>query len=229
MLHHRLCVIGLPRSGSQYAVELIKNNGLYPYLDLIEPFEIGKPYILLENNKIKLSNDKTCDEILRIENALDIINKADKDQPIITRAFYVKEQRKKFKEIIDTLITSNFDFVVLKRNNVEQHLISYGLALKTDIWTKFQGTVVPQKIEITHFNQMKWLYEHILYFNEYIENLNITYDLLHYESIENDLSKIVGFAINTNTKIYKQANAVDPYVNIINADEVKSFMNKLLQ
>jgi hypothetical protein len=49
MLSPRICVIGLPRSGSQYAVELIKLNGYYPYYDLIEPFEPDKPIIELQN------------------------------------------------------------------------------------------------------------------------------------------------------------------------------------
>jgi hypothetical protein len=226
MLSPRICVIGLPRSGSQYAVELIKLNGYYPYYDLIEPFEPDKQIIELQNNKIILTSNRTCDEQNRIQDALSKLAKADINQSLITRVFPVKEQKTHFITILNTLINLNFDFVVLKRNNIEHHLLSFAVALATDVWNKFNNEQ-NKPITITHFSQIKWLYNEIASYNALIENLNINYDLIHYEFIVDDLSRVMGCLINTNVKIYKQADA-DPYARISNATEVRDFIKTLI-
>lgn len=230
MLHHRLCVIGLPRIGSQYAVELIKLNGLFPYYDLVEPFEPLKRIIYVdENNFIKLSNNETCNEEFRIKDAVQCLEHAHIEQALITRLFYVKEQQKHFDHIIKCLVKRNFDFIVLKRNNIEHHLLSFAMALETDIWAKWNRTITPNhKITLNRNHQMEWLYKRILEYYEKLESLDITYDLLNYETIETDLSKIMGFVINTSTPITKQADKDNPYNQIANADEVKQFIDKLI-
>jgi hypothetical protein len=226
MLTPRICVIGLPRSGSQYAVELIKLNGYYPYYDLVEPFEPDKPIIELQNNQIILTTQRTCDEQHRIRDALSKLSKGDINQSLITRVFPVKEQKTHFFTIINTLINLNFDFIVLKRNNIEHHLLSFAVALATDVWTKFDNKK-NELITITHFSQITWLYNEISSYNALVENLDINYDLINYELIVNDLSRVMGSLINTNVKIYKQSD-IDPYERISNANEVRDFIKTLL-
>ena len=227
MLSSRICVIGLPRSGSQYAVELIKLNGYYSYYDLVEPFEPDNQIIDVQGKKVILTQKRTCDEQHRIPTALHKLSIADINQPLITRVFPVKEQKTHFITIINTLTDLNFDFVVLKRNNIEHHLLSFAVALATDIWTKFSNTK-NKPIIVTHFAQIKWLYNEITSYNKLIEDLNLNYDMLHYETIIDDLSRVMGFLINTNVKIYKQAES-NPYDRIANADEVRDYIQKLLQ
>lgn len=229
MLHHRLCIISLPRSGSQYAVELIKKNSVHNYTDLVEPFVKNTKYIVEENGKLKISDNTIFfDEKNRIDYSLKQINYADISQPIIMRIFLNHEVEKKYLDIVQTLNKTDFEFIVLKRSNIEEHLISYVTAQKLDMWNKFDPNIVLPQIRVDNFSDIIWLYNLIKSFNIKIQTLPIKYNTITYETIEHDLSSLFGFVINKNIKIYKQVNPNDCYDHIENSEEVRNFISNLI-
>lgn len=229
MLHHRLCIISLPRSGSQYAVELIKKNSVHKYTDLIEPFVRNTKYIVQEDGKLKISNSTIFwDEKNRIDYSLKQIYYADIEQPIIMRMFLNDEVANKYLDIIKSLVQKDFEFIVLKRSNIEEHFISYATALKLDMWNKFDPNIELPHINIDNYSDIIWLYNLIKNFNIKIKTLPIKYNTITYETIEHDLSSLFGFVINKNIKIYKQVNPNDCYDHIENSEEVKNFISNLI-
>jgi len=226
----RLCIIGLPRSGSQYLVELLKNNATNRYTDLKEPFTYNLPRIVVDDN-LQLSiesfpsiYDLYQDRVIYTNN---VLRSGDINQSIIMRLFIVPEIETMLYDTIHNLVQKDFAFFILKRKNVINHILSIGIADARNqyklIWSEpYDHTPV----KVTNFQLMRWLHQSIKKYEKLIEENDISGQEIFYETAIEDLARIYDMPINICLPIKKQVIG-DPYDHIINKDEVKEFILNL--
>jgi len=210
-LSKKYCIIGLPRCGSAYAASLIKaslENYYTKVYDLKEPFSKNQDFIDLET-KIKSCNYKEI---------------------IILRLFLIDRSIEELKTIIIFLKKYNFNFLILKRKNIENQLISFAVANKTNLWWKHKKNKNTKKLKIfiTKFTDILWLFKHIKQFDTTLKKIDIINSpTLYYETLKNDLNKVLKVPINVNVVLVKQS-AKNPYDQIINGIEVKNYISSLI-
>lgn len=231
----RICILGLPRSGSQYVAELICTN--INAMNLLEPFtkDTNNPYKLsiqkgkFNNNLVFLEEFPTA---FSVPESLNILKSGDIHQSLVLKLFPYAYLNKNIPEILSTLIELKFEFVILKRKNVKHHLLSYGVALATDTWTdlvhpKKPVAPRPDKVTITDFETMEWLWQATKRFDEQMKNWNITADTIYYEDAVNGVAKLLNKPITTDKLPIKKQSPANPWDRIENVEEVKAFLNKL--
>ena len=216
----RICVLGLPRSGSQYIAEILCNRDS-SITNGFEPFTEFHPFKLVSNNDNKLESVKT-DTIpveQRIHSALSAIQLSDHTQNIVIRVFPYDYVKPFFKEILDVLSSCGFTFVTIHRRDLEKHLLSFGTALATNVWSVHDKNYQQPLINITHFDNLKWLYENSLCLNTLVESYGVTSEIIYYEDwVVANSHRELG--------LYKQSPE-DPYSKILNSTEVKQYIEKL--
>lgn len=150
-------------------------------------------------------------------------------QPMVMKLFLTDDTYLYLDEIIDTLKLLNFKFIVIKRENVEHHILSHAVAMATNKWTSVDdGVHNPlDKIKITDFCDIDWLYRQISNFNNIVNDLDIEYATVRYEHVLNDLPLVLKRELNTNIDIEKQIVG-DPWDMIENADELKEIIQKVI-
>jgi len=229
---HRYCLLGLPRIGSQYIAEMLSTT--VGSLDLEEPFTKSKslPNILIKDNLIKKSSHFNFGNIeTQIKYVLNRLKNADIEQPLLMRLFLVELIASYIPDIIEELSKLNFKFLIIRRENIEHHLLSYVIAQHTNIWnTKFSNNQpYPEDtlFNITNLNDAVWLHNQRRVFDTVLTKLNINCEIIRYEHAVTDLEKALGTTINTNISLKKQIPS-DPYNLIANPLEVKDFIKKLI-
>lgn len=226
----RLCIIGLPRSGSQYLVELLKNNTEHCYTDLKEPFTYNLPRIVVDDS-LQLSiesfpsiYDLYQDRVIYTNN---VLRSSDIKQSIIMRLFIVPEIETMLYDTIQNLIQKDFSFFILKRKNIINHILSIGLA---DARNQFKLMCSEPydytPVKVTNFQLMRWLHQSIKKYDKLLEENDISGQEIFYETAIEDLARIYDMPININIPIKKQVVG-DPYDHIINKDEVRQFILNL--
>jgi hypothetical protein len=230
----RICLLSAGRRcGSQYVAHLIANN--FGYLDILEPFTVRHRITvdLSENNLIYLLPSTYTDELIedQYKRVLEVLEKANPKQPIIMK-FFIGDLDPYYEKLFITELTRlGFTFFLNRRQNIENQLLSFAMANITNVWTKIDKVSAPTPVvKIDNFNDMTELYtKQISIFDERIRLLNFeTKDTITYETAISDIERIAGGKINPyKFSIYKIANN-DPYENILNADEVKSFIKSLI-
>jgi len=224
----RICILGLPRSGSQYVASLIRSS-TRGMLDLAEPFTNRQStrVSLDANNQVTKCEVQT--EIYmeeRVETLLTTLEAGDKEQPIIFR-FFPYDDIPNIKEIIQRIKNCNFDFLVLNRDDTMAQVLSYGMALSTDIWTVTNKDYTPTAVEIRDFELMVWLYQKITTFEEWLDSLDITYDVITYENAVSELLDYLGRPVyNVRVTVKKQSDS-NIWNYIINKKEVELFLESL--
>jgi hypothetical protein len=132
------------------------------------------------------------------------------------------------ERIIQLLRELNFQFIIIKRKNIFDQLLSLGIGLKLNKFTNFDDyddTVVELDIDI--LSKMKVLQNDLVNF----DNLLNKYDLsncitMHYETIKEDLSEFLGKSLNINTR-YRRMSNINSQSRISNIQEVITFLNTL--
>jgi hypothetical protein len=147
------------------------------------------------------------------------------------RLFLVESIQPYVDDIIKRLIDLNFKFLVIHRENIEHHLLSFLIALHTNKWHTLENNNQPysadSSFEILRMNNVIWLYEQRMAFNTMLNQLNINYSTLRYEHAINDLEQFLGISV-TSDVLFKKQIVGDPYKLISNASEVKQFLEKLM-
>ena len=229
---NRICILGLPRSGSQYTVELIKAT-IPGFVDLEEPFTLSHNLrSMYYINKKVVSLQKNLGFTDRAEQAkyvMSILRQADLDQSFIMRIFLIPEFSELSLPILEELNQMNFKFLLLKRENIEHHLLSFAFAVTSNAWNSRDKIYqAGEKILIEKFGSTKNMYELIVYFNSFIKQLPFNFDTIRYEHAVEDLEKLLGCTINTNIPIKKQITT-DPYEIIENVDQVRNYVKELIK
>jgi len=225
----RICLIGLPRCGSQYISRLVKNVSTKIVI-LDEPFTVATGITCIQyiNGQVKLTRDLKFDSIQdQIDHVIYTLSQAP-DQSCVLKLFLLDYLEPYLAQIVDALTKLNFKFIVMTRENRIEQLLSFGIALETDRWNSYQGIYQQgYKTQITHFESMQWLNDQIINFNRRLSNLKIDpLGIVRYEYAVEDLSKILEIPINPLTELQKQITS-DPYDLIENAEEVNNFIKTL--
>jgi hypothetical protein len=232
----KICILGLPRCGSHYVVELIKRSYLNQSVeltDLKEPFGRDDPVKIDLVNGLLTSRydaDAQCgqrqfesvDEL--VATRLSLLQTSG-DQNLIVRLFPFDYLSPYFKTIIEQLKSIDFKFIVLLRENVEEQLLSYARSRVTNVWIG-ERSDQPIEFNIRAFVSMRWLSDKISEFNQLIDSLDINYEQCIYERSVDDLSRILNITIDSEVSIQKQ-RIDDPYSAIINSAQVKHFLSDI--
>ena len=240
--YKRICVIGLPRSGSNYVANIIEksfllSNGI-SYYNMGEPFTINQPYLtMLDDHKYIQCKNIESDQINNFVNfnhrmtcVLSSIEESNKNQSLLIRLFPMSYIISDLDIIISTLKNNGFDFIILKRNNVEEHLLSMTVASTTDKWISYDSSeVLNTSITIQNhgFQETHELYKYLKVYNSCLEMFNLhNSPTIYYETAVENLSEILQISIHNNVDLVKQL-PLNPYNFITNAKEVKQFIEKL--
>lgn len=227
---HRICIIGNPRCGSHYVLDAIKiitgiDNSM---VHLDEPFTFDDT----EYNTPELINNAIAIELAKIESVPTHVG--------ILFSFFNQDNIDNPYSIIQRLKAYGFKFFVLKRDNIEEQLISYATAYESDIWVKVNTSdkvdyglnnteimlnvnIGPDAQEATSF-----LFNKLKNFDKFISTLDIEYTDISYDTAMIDLAVYFGTELQLyDGKYIKQAPA-DMYSLITNKEETQLFINELI-
>lgn len=229
MISNRFCILGLPRSGSQYISNLISNN-IDCMENLGEPFTESHVNIIENKNNLiyeicSSNNHLTYNK--QIEYVLDTLKSGYLTQSLIMKIFLTESIYPFLPIIISEIQKLNFNFLVIKRENIEYHLISWLVAVESNKWWSIDTTHTTP-IRITDLNKAKYLYDAILLFDILIQKHDLSAFTIRYEHAVEDISKYLHKSIVTEVDLKKQLPN-NPYDMIENADEVKEYLNNLLK
>ena len=151
------------------------------------------------------------------------------DQSIVMKLILTEDTYQYLDEIIDTLKMINFKFIVIKRENIEHHILSHAIAVTTNKWSSVDHGIHSQsdKLKITNVADIDWLYRQIANFDNVVKNLNIIYETVRYEHAVSDLTLLLHRRLNTNIKIKKQIIG-NPWDMIENSDELREIIQKVI-
>lgn len=227
----RICLIGLPRCGSQYISALIANtfDGMS---NLVEPYtNKHQANIINVGNRVVVRRmpDNFESHKERINYVSNTLKSGNPEQSMVMKLFLTDDTYLYLDEIIDTLKMLNFKFVVIKRENVEHHILSHAIAMKTNKWTSVDDGIHNQlaKFKITDLCDIDWLYRQIANFDAVVNDLDIEYSTVRYEHALSDLTVVLKRELNTNIDIEKQIVG-DPWDMIENADEIREIIQKVI-
>ena len=223
----KICLLGLPRCGSQHISRLIRNSFHPIHTILAEPFTIGDRCVdYVDGNVIQVFGLTFDSMQSRVDHILTTLKKSP-DQDIIMKLFFLDYLEPYLPQIVNELQNLEFKFIVISRE-VESQLLSFGIALSTDQWNSNNG--VYQKgflVNVNNFPSIKWLYSLHCNFDNTFKKLNISpLGVVAYETAVEDLSAVFGMQMNPNSGLKKQITC-DPYDIIENAAEVKEFIKKI--
>lgn len=232
---NRFCIICTPRTGSQWCVKLIEEA--VNSFDLSEFFENwNNSTFYVDNGFVKLkefihTKNVPFDINNNYNERIDLLKRADLTQPLTIRFFlFDKYPKEVTKFIIEELQKINFNFIVLDRNFQEQ-ILSYLIArLSTNKFNKNffnPNEVIVDPIYVKLDERLKKTLDNIYVskknWNANINELfkNIPYHVVRYESMIEDMEKI----LNTQLK-YNGEKSIkgDPLDLIINRHEILTFI-----
>jgi hypothetical protein len=195
--------------------------------DLVEPYT-NKHTTNVANLDNWIFSKRMIDDFASHKDRIDYVSNTLKsgrlDQSMVIKLFLTDDIYLHIDEIIDTLKILNFKFIVIKRKNIEHHLLSYAIALASNKWHEKHDQL--DKIKIIHINHIDWLYKQISNFDRRVKQLNIEYNNVQYENALSDLALILNQKINTNIKVKKQIVG-NPWDMIENSTEIKEIIQKI--
>lgn len=235
-MHNRYCLLGLPRTGSNYCASLIRKNMSTLFGDvkiLSEPYTPGQGEMIIETGMLSRTSTSTdlCSLKEHAYHVNSVIRHSDISQPIILKVFIFREMVEFSKEIIDTLVHANFKFVINKRLNIEQQILSIALAHSTGLWLSEVGCYKHTSNIVTDigFDNMRTLYKNILDFDDHIKRLGVSAPVIYYESMKDGIAEVLGIpnsAVDMTSNMKKQGTE-NLYDCIENQEEVREFIKKL--
>lgn len=227
----RICVIALPRTGSTYVCEFLSK--VLNLDDINEPLTPGQTAItVIDDNRVKREFDDKNKAITledRTRSFMKNLPLIDKNQSLVLKLFL--NDSVDYPGLIDVIKQHGFEFVIIRRNNIEEQLLSHLIAANTNRWGCTDKEYVRPKITINadNFDVVKYNYQYISDFNKNLLLHDIHGAHITYENMESDLLKYCGLP-KSNLPVlgnYKLSLG-DPYEHIINKDEVKRFITELL-
>jgi hypothetical protein len=231
----KICLIGLPRSGSLYVSTLISNSLGDTAQNLAEPFTIDHTYNIAKsehNNLLYATLDFPEFNSYReqVNYVLDTLKNGNPMQSLVLKLFFMDPIYTVLDEILNELRNLNFQFLILKRKNIEHQLISWLVASSTGKWSIYQGLHhEPVYINKDRLNSIIFLYRNLSKFDNMIKKYNIDAKTIYYEQAVLDLENYLNMPIVTTNHFNKKQLPADPYDIIENVEEVKEFLEKLLK
>ena len=225
----RICLIGLPRCGSQYISALIANT-FKGMSNILEPYtNKHQANIVNIDNwvRVRIMPDNFSSHKDRIDYVSTTLKSGRLDQSIVMKLFLTDETHQYLNEIIDTLKLLKFKFIVIKRENVEHHLLSHIIAKESNKWNSTDGLHNTDTFTVKDFESIVWMYMQIANFDNVVNKLDIEYDTVRYEHALDDLTSVLKKEINTDIDIEKQIVG-DPWAMINNADEIREIIQKVI-
>lgn len=238
--HHRYCVLGVPRSGTQLTESLLKYSigkkfdGVVPLEDFfsyqsahffnIEIDDNNKlSFEMMTDSEGKMTSDRNLEMLPAIgKDWIEKIQKADPTQPMTCRVFL--DDRLTFLSVaasLELLKKLDFKFVYVNRN-FEHKLLSTYFAKKTMIFRSGKNSNM-LTVDIPELKSMmigRYLMEE--HNKKVMNNIIGNHMVVEYD----ELTSMVAHLDETEKKLaYGIFNEnqlpLDPYEQIINADEVK--------
>jgi hypothetical protein len=231
MNNNKILLIGIPRCGSQYISQLISRN--FKYINLHEPFTPEHDFsIKFVNNKIHLSQaSKIYNYAFQLKYVFSILERVQPEDRFVIKYFpfpYSDLQNVENVlniEIVNKIINLGFTPIILKRQNIEKHLLSYLMARQTGIWYSQNINFKHSKVELSNFSEISLL---IKFYEEYyklVSALDKNISVIEYDTIEQDIKRIFHTdTIFPGTSV--KLNSNDPYDDITNTDQVRDMMSK---
>jgi hypothetical protein len=192
------------------------------YYPGIENSKIINKYIN-ENNPVPFSDLEE-----KIEHCLDIISTTDKTQSVLLNVFPVNNIDIWIDRIFNTLRECNFKFVSIKRLHIEYQLLSFLIASANNKWVNLTGIEIPEKVFIENLEDATWLFNNILRQDSILKKHNIICPTIYYENAIDDMSRLFAFPIIDSSQYFIQ-RIENPYDMILNSEEVKSYIHKLMR
>lgn len=231
----RICLIGLPRCGSQYISELINRN-IFRCLNLNEPFTPGHftARISVDHNKKILASTDTspvsCSYDEQIESVINILKDGNIRQPVLLKLFLTTHYSvDQYKTIIKTLSDLNFIFILIRRENILDHILSFAISSELDFWSNYNGASDDRSVVIKRLDSIDFMCDQILNFDNYLQSLNLeNIPTLRYEHIKEDIEKIFQTNISLETNIRKISD-IPSTDRILNIDEVRGRILKKIK
>ena len=220
----RICLLGLPRCGSQYISSLIMLNQPGGIKNLSEPFTPGH-ILSLKDIGISSTDFNSYEE--QVSLTINKIKSFSGNQSLIMKLFlHSWIPLTEHSRIIQVLKELNFKFIIVKRRNIIDQLLSLGIGLKLNRFTNFDdydNSIV--ELDDTILDNMKILQTDLANFDNLINKLNLSDSItMYYETIHVDLSIFLGKNINTNSR-YKRMSSIPSADRISNINEVIKFLN----
>jgi len=217
----RICLLGLPRCGSQYISSLFMANIDDSIKDLAEPFTPGLAW---HCGVVKTEFDSYDEQVSAVIDKLKLFND---DQSLIMKLFlHSWILSTEHVRIIQVLKELNFKFIIIKRKNIKNQLLSLGIGLKLNKFTnldEYDNSIVELDNEI--LSKMKILQVDLENFDNLINEFNLSNSTtFYYETIKEDLSTFLGKTINTNTR-YKRMSSIPSVHRISNINHVLNSLN----
>jgi hypothetical protein len=232
----RICLVATPRSGSQYVSELLRGTITSINGDIMfnaqEPFSINPDFslgltpsgwlTLNYENKIQHTPATIVDSVL------ECLRNVVPEQSIIIRFFPFGYYGHQLDKIFTELKSYGFEFIVLKRDNLEEQLLSYGISETVKKWSNFKLT---EPIKITNFRDIMGMRDFLFRFEtittERFECLKMA-SVIHYEHALAHVEEIFGVPADTSEVNSIQRRSSDPYEFIENKEIVKKFIEYLV-
>lgn len=238
-MFRRICLFGLPRCGSQYIAELIKENSTHKLTDMYEPYtgdskETNMPLpVLNHDNHIRmefLDGYVGSDNVQkRLQYIDDILTKNKLQTPALLRLFPYHYLWSSIPSIIQELRNHEFEFFIIKRSNLEHHVLSYLIAQATNQWRTTSSAIIQRvKIDSIYFESIEYIVGNSINFLNYCKQINISGHVITYETAKEDLEKIYKKQFK-DQHIIKKQGLNNPYDQIINAEEIKHLIDKSIK
>jgi hypothetical protein len=231
MSNYRYCLLGLPRCGSQYISGIINSNIAGNMQNLAEPFTHCHKYnIIQKNNFLYVSSifPKFNSHRQQIDYVLDLLKNSNQQQSLVLKVFFTNKIFSFLQEILDTLKQLGFKFVIIERENIEHHLLSWIVAEATNKWSTDDG-IHKDLIDLSTYNlnNVEFLYKDILKFHKVIEEYGIDADIIRYENCIEDLTTYLQRPIIKEHRLKKQLPD-NPYDIIKDPKKVRNFIKNLI-
>jgi len=233
MIAHRICIICLPRTGSQLCEQLASE--VTSGIQLGEYFENwNRSEYVIHNDNIKLKNFVSIASRFKLfenfQERLDLLKNTDINQPLTLRIFLMDHYDKTtLSNIIIELKNIGFEFITLTRD-IKEQLLSYMIARTYEqnmqnVFDINSEINKPVHINLNHLNSvLNQIYVSHLLWEKNLSILlqNIEYQKVKYESIYSDMEKIY----NTKFKyLGEKSIKTDPFDLITNKEEVMRFLS----
>lgn len=228
----RLCLIGLPRCGSQYITELIIRN-IKNITNLTEPFTPGHftyNISLSDENNIIPCNDSSSLKIAhneQINHVINVIKNGNPNQSLILKLFLTSQYSlETYKKILTILKEANFQFLIIKRLDKLNHILSNLIGDELQFWSNYSPASDNRIVEIKDILKIKDTCKLIYEFDLYLKNLELDKNpVIHYENVKHDLENIFKKTILLNTNIRKMSDLLSSD-RITNIKEVKDIIEQ---
>jgi len=230
----RVCLLGLPRCGSQYVCDLIIRNT--PNITCIdEPFTPNHHSANFTQDSFGYLH-KSQDEIVtlsveeQIDRTINLLEKSNINQSVVFKLFLLNDfPYDHYAAIVKVIKNQNFKFLILKRINIVDQILSFLISNELNTWSNFTSIPDNRIAEVKNFGNIDYLIDQIKNFETTLKNLHLnTMPVINYETAKVDLEKYFHRPFVIEPLIRKMSN-LSNQKRVSNFDEVMAIINKKIK